>query len=129
MDNIRSMVRQRILSTSTDSAMAHPHNDQGSFNEDFLDFFLEELIEQPENSLNRLSSFLSKKYFRPDGMAPLEWMRSIRAIRDTLEADYFAPGLNTMRRVAYRSPIMVSTFLLVLSVFYIKPMLWRFGQV
>jgi hypothetical protein len=36
--------------------MAQPHNDQGSFDEDFLDYVPEELIEQPDNSFNRLSS-------------------------------------------------------------------------
>jgi hypothetical protein len=39
--------------------MAQPHNDQGSFDEDFLDYVPEELIEQPDNSFNRLSSFVA----------------------------------------------------------------------
>jgi hypothetical protein len=38
--------------------MAQPHNDQGSFDENFLDHILEELIEQPDNSFNRLSNFM-----------------------------------------------------------------------
>jgi len=39
--------------------MARPHNDQGSLDEDFLHYVLEELIEQPDNSFNRLSSFVT----------------------------------------------------------------------
>jgi len=58
-DNIRSMIRQRIHLTGTDSAMAQPHDDQGSFDEDFLDYIPEELIEQPNNSFSRLSSFVA----------------------------------------------------------------------
>lgn len=59
IDNIRSMIRRRIHSTGTDPAMAQPHNDQGSFDEDFLDYVPEELIEQPDDSFNRLSSFVA----------------------------------------------------------------------
>jgi hypothetical protein len=58
IDNIRSMICQRIHSTGTDPVMAQPHNNQGSFHEDFLDYVPEELIEQPDNSFNRLSSFV-----------------------------------------------------------------------
>jgi len=64
--------------------------------------------------------FISKKHFRPGGMAPSEWTRSIRAVRDTPVADYSAPGANTTRRVAYRPPIAVLPFLLALSVSYCK---------
>jgi len=63
---------------------------------------------------------ISKKHFRPGGMAPSEWTRSVRAVRDTPVADYPAPGANTTRRVAYRPPIAVSPFLLALSVSYCK---------
>jgi hypothetical protein len=59
IDNICSMILRRIHSTGTDPAMAQPHNDQGSFNEDFLDYIPEELIEQPDNSFNCLSSFVA----------------------------------------------------------------------
>jgi len=59
IDNIWSMIRRRIRSTGTDPAMAQPHNDQGSFDEDFLDYVTEELLEQPDNSFNRLSSFVA----------------------------------------------------------------------
>jgi hypothetical protein len=58
IDNIRSMIRQRIHSTGTDPVMAQPHNNQGSFHEDCLDYVPEELIEQPDNSFDRLSSFV-----------------------------------------------------------------------
>jgi len=58
-DNIRSMIRRRIHSTGTDPAMAQPHNHQGSFDEDFLDYVPEDLIELPDNSFNRLSSFVA----------------------------------------------------------------------
>jgi hypothetical protein len=46
-------------STGTDPAMAQPHNDQGSFDEDFFDYVQEELKEQPDNSFNRLTSFVA----------------------------------------------------------------------
>jgi len=39
--------------------MAQPHNTQGSLDEDFHDYVPEELIEQPDNSFNRLSSFVA----------------------------------------------------------------------
>ena len=50
-------------------------------------------------------------------MAPSEWTRSVRAVRDTPVADYSAPGINTTRRIAYRPPIAVSLFLLALLVY------------
>jgi len=74
------------------------------------------------------ADIISKKYFRLGGMAPSEWTRSVRAIRDTPVADCTAPGLNTTRRVAYRPPIAVLPFLLALSVSYFKRTLWRCGQ-
>jgi len=55
-DNIRSMIRQTIHPNATDPALGQPPNDMGSFDEDFLDYVLEELIEQPDNSFNHLSS-------------------------------------------------------------------------
>jgi hypothetical protein len=39
--------------------MAQPHNDQASFDEDFLDYIPDELIEQPDDSFNRLSNFVA----------------------------------------------------------------------
>jgi hypothetical protein len=59
IDNIRSMIRRRIHSTGTDPAMAQPHDNEGSFDERLLDYIPEELIEQPDNSFNRLSSFVA----------------------------------------------------------------------
>jgi hypothetical protein len=59
IDNIRSMIRRRIHSTGTDPAMAQPHNNQGSFAENFLDYIPEELIELPDNSFNGLSRFVA----------------------------------------------------------------------
>jgi len=61
-------------------------------------------------------------------MAPTEWTSSVTAVRDTPVADYSVPGVNTMRRGAYRPPITVSPFLLALSVSYFKRTLWRCGQ-
>jgi len=57
------------------------------------------------------SQSISKKHFRPGGMAPSEWTRSVRAVRDTPVTDYSAPSVNTTRRVAHRRPIAVSPFL------------------
>jgi len=71
---------------------------------------------------------ISKKHFRPGGMALSEWTRSVRAVRATPVADYSAPGVNTTRRVEYRPPIAVSPFLLALLVTYFKRRLWRCGQ-
>jgi len=48
-----------IHSTGTDPAMAQLHNNQGSFDQNLLDYVTEELIEQPDNSLNHLSSFVA----------------------------------------------------------------------
>jgi len=70
---------------------------------------------------------ISKKYFRPGGMALSEWTRSVRAVRDTPVADYSAPGVNSTRRIPYRPLIAVSQVLLVLSVSYFKRSLWRCG--
>ena len=57
------------------------------------------------------TTHISKKHFRPGGMAPSEWTRSVRAVRDTPVADYSAPGVNTTRHVAHRPPIAVLPFL------------------
>jgi hypothetical protein len=54
LDNIRSMICQRIHSTGTDHAMGECHKDQSSIDEDSLDYIPEELIEQPDNSFNCL---------------------------------------------------------------------------
>ena len=86
---------------------------------------IDELI--PEDKPFEMRSYISKKHLRPGGMAPSEWMRSVRADRDTPVADYSAPGVNTTRRVAYRPPITVSPFLLALSVSYFKQTVWRCG--
>jgi len=59
---------------------------------------------------------ISKKHFRPGGMAPSEWTLSVRAVRDTPEADYSTPGVNATRRVAYCPLNAVSPFLLAQSV-------------
>jgi len=59
---------------------------------------------------------ISKKHFRPGGMAPSEWTRSVRAVRDTPVADYSTPGVNATRRGAYCPPNAVSPFLLAQSV-------------
>ncbi|KAF8544584.1 hypothetical protein BDD12DRAFT_872547 [Trichophaea hybrida] len=56
IDNIRSMIGRRINSTGMDPAMAQPHNDQCSFDKNFIDYIPEELIEQPDDSFNHLSS-------------------------------------------------------------------------
>jgi len=73
-------------------------------------------------------SSISKKHFRPCGMALSDWTRSVRAVRDTLVAGDSAPGVNTMRRVAYHPAIAISPFLLALSVSYFKQTLCRCGQ-
>jgi len=82
----------------------------------------------PVSVIRDPSYSISKKYFSPGGMAPSEWTRSVRAVRDTPVAGYSAPGLDTTRRVAYCPPIAVSPFLLALSVSYFKRTLWRCGQ-
>ena len=71
---------------------------------------------------------ISKEYFRPRGMARSEWMRSVRAVRDTPVADHSMPSVYSMRPVTYRPLIAVSPFLLVLSVSYFKWSLWSWGQ-
>jgi len=71
---------------------------------------------------------ISKKYFRPGGMAPSEWTRSVRAVRDTPVVEDSVPGVNTTHRVEYHPLIAVSPFLLALSVSYFKQTLCRCGQ-
>jgi hypothetical protein len=71
---------------------------------------------------------ISKKYFHPGGMAVSDWMRSVRAVRETPVADYSTPSINPTRCVAYRPPIAVSLFLLALSVPYCKQTLWLWRQ-
>jgi hypothetical protein len=73
------------------------------------------LVEEPKCHHLFEVERISKKYFHPSGMAPSEWTRSVRAVRDSPVADYSAPGLNTTRRIAYRPPIAVSPFLVALS--------------
>jgi hypothetical protein len=57
--NICCDIAQRIHSTGTDPAMAQSDNDQGSFDEDFFDYVLEVLLELPDCSSNRFSSFVA----------------------------------------------------------------------
>jgi len=59
IDNICSVMHRRIHSTGTDPAMAQHPNDQGSFDEDMLDYVSEELIGQPDICLIPLSSFVA----------------------------------------------------------------------
>jgi len=75
-----------------------------------------------------MACIISKKHFCPGRMAPSEWMRSVRAVRDTLVADYTVPGVKTTRQVTYRPPIAISPFLLALSVSYFKQTLCCRGQ-
>ena len=71
---------------------------------------------------------ISKKHVRPGGMAPSEWTISVRAVRDTLVANYSAPVANTTRRVAYRPPIGISPVLRAPSVSYWKWTMCRCAQ-
>jgi hypothetical protein len=81
----------------------------------------------PRERLPKIMIHISKNYCWPGGMAPSEWTRSVRAVRETPVEDYSALGVNLMRRVPYCPLIAVSLFLLVLSVSYIKRSLWRCG--
>jgi hypothetical protein len=53
------------------------------------------------------SSHISKKHFRPGGMAVSEWTPSVRVVRENPVVVYSAPGVDTTRRVPYRPPIAV----------------------
>jgi hypothetical protein len=94
-----------------------------------------------------LHSYISKKNFRPGGMAPSrkngsvqaewhipsdmaqsEWTRSERAVRDNPVVDDTAPSINSTKWVPYHPLIAVSPFLLGLLVSYCKPSLWCCGQ-
>jgi len=75
-----------------------------------------------------LSDCISKKHFRPGGMALSEWTCSVSAVRGTPVAGYSTPSFNATHRVAYRPPIAVSPCLLALLVTYFKQTLWRCGQ-
>jgi len=59
MDNLRSVICRRIHSTGTNPTIAQPHKDQGSVQENFLDYALEELTVQPDYSFNFLTSFFA----------------------------------------------------------------------
>jgi len=61
-------------------------------------------------------------------MAPSEWMRCVRAVRETPAAHDCTPGVNTTSRVVYHPSIAVSLSLRVLSGSYCKQSLWRCGQ-
>jgi hypothetical protein len=61
-------------------------------------------------------------------MAPSEWTHYVRAVRDTLVADYAAPRINSKRRVPYRPLIAVSPLLVVLAVSYFRRSLGRCSQ-
>jgi len=71
---------------------------------------------------------ISKGSFRPGWMAPSEWMWSNRAVTDTLLADNSVTSVNIMCRIANRTLIAVSPFLLALSVTYLKRTLSHCGQ-
>jgi hypothetical protein len=58
INNICSMIRQRIDSNGTEQAMVQPSNDQGSVNVNSLDWDPEELLEQPINCSNSLRRFV-----------------------------------------------------------------------
>jgi hypothetical protein len=71
---------------------------------------------------------ISKKYFCLGGMAPSEWTRSVRAIRDTLVVNCSGPGLNTTRRVAYRLRSLFHRFFSLCRSPNYKRTLWQCGQ-
>ena len=71
---------------------------------------------------------ISKKHICQGGMAASVWRCSVGAVRDNHVADYSAPGINTMRCIAYCPPIAISPVLLALSVSYFKPTIWHCGQ-
>jgi len=56
IDDTHSMIRRTIHSTGIDPALVHSHNNQDSFNQNFLYYVTEELIEQPDNLFHPLSS-------------------------------------------------------------------------
>jgi hypothetical protein len=68
---------------------------------------------QLHHHVKKVTNF-SKNHFCPGGMAPPLGKRSVRAVRDTMLADYLAPGVNTTLCIAYHPPIAVSPCLLTL---------------
>jgi len=62
-------------------------------------------------------------------MAPSEWTRCVRAIRDHPVVADSAPSVNTMGHIAYCSPIAVSLFLVALSVSYVEWTVWWCSQI
>jgi hypothetical protein len=71
---------------------------------------------------------ISKKYFRPGGIALSEWTRSARAIRDTAMEHKSAAGVNTAHWVAYCPLISVLPFHFALSLSYFNWTVWSCGQ-
>jgi len=74
------------------------------------------------------TEYISKKWFHLARMAPSEWTRSFRAVRDITVAAHSMPSINTTRCVVYCPTITVSPFLLTLSVSYFKQSLSHCGQ-
>jgi hypothetical protein len=72
--------------------------------------------------------WISQTTFRPGGMVPVERNHPINAVRNTLVGAHSAPGVNTMRHVAYPLPITVSPFPHILQVFDSNQSLWRCGK-
>jgi len=71
---------------------------------------------------------ISKKSFRPCGIAPSEWRPWFKLVRDIPVENYSPPCLSTTCQITYRSRIVVSLFLLGLLVSYHKRTLWCCGQ-
>jgi len=54
-----SMIHRSIYPTGMALAMTQPQQHQGTFDEGFHDYILEDLIEQPDNSFNGLNMFVA----------------------------------------------------------------------
>ena len=57
IQHLLRMMCKRIHTTARDLAMYQPYNNPRSFEKYFHDYFLQYLIEQPDNSCNSLISF------------------------------------------------------------------------
>ena len=85
IDNIRSMICCSMQCTGTDPAMAQCHNNQGSCDEDFIQYVPEELIEQSDNSFNHITNCVAatEHSMRLTAVLQIGWL----AIASCSEAD------------------------------------------
>jgi len=93
--------------------MAQPHNNQGSFDEDFLDYFPEEVMEQPHNSFNCLSSFVAatEACMRVSAVQPMGRSAIVSSSQPVPCSDSNSNNITNISSVEYTGLVNGSTIL------------------